>query len=216
MLLPITLTQVEGFMGIITKLVNSGPVIKWQIGAAWLTVLSLLVIVLPAQSVEIAASFHQGDQSQSKGYSLAVSDNFARKSPFYWTLAYNKLDKVFIEWNGSSLYFPLESIETSLSYRHRLSSHSPTMKRISFEFQAGISTALTENKFVWPELNEQKYFSERGDVNGFVAITGHYKFGSNTSVHLGLKHLPGLSEFGDISSAFLGLSYRFGNNYYGN
>jgi len=203
-------------MGIITKLVNSGPVIKWQICAAWLTVLSSLFITLSAQSVELAASFHQGDQSQSKGYSLAVTENFARRSPFYWTLAYNKLDKVFVDWNGSSLSFPLESIETSLSYRQKLSSRNPAMRRLSIEYQAGISTALTENKFVWSELNEQKYFSERGDVNAFVAVTAHYQFASNTSIHLGLKHLPSLSEFGAISSVFLGLSYRFGANYYGN
>lgn len=203
-------------MGIIIKLVNSGPVVKRQICAAWLTVLSSLVVALPAQSVEISASFHQGDQSQSKGYSLAVTDNFARKSPFYWTLAYNKLDKVFVEWNDSSLYFPLESIETSLSYRQKPSSLSPAMRRFSIEYQAGISTALTENKFVWTELNEQKYFSERGDVNGFVAITVHYKFASNTSMHLGLKHLPSLSEFGSISSVFVGFSHKFGPNYYGN
>jgi hypothetical protein len=203
-------------MGIIIKLVNSGPVLKWQLRAACLTILFSLFIVLPAQSVEIAASFHQGDQSQSKAYSLSVTDNFARKSPFYWTLAYNKLDKVFIEWNSSSLYFPVESIETSLSYRHRLSSRNPRMKRFSIEFQGGVSTVLTDNKFVWPELNEQKSFSERGDMNGFVAITGHYKFAANTSIHLGVKHVPELSEFGDITSVFLGLSYRFGPNYYGN
>lgn len=203
-------------MGIITKLVNSGPVIKWQIRAAWLTVLSSLFITLPAESVEIAGSFHQTDQSQSKGYSLTVTDSVARRSPFYWTLAYNKLDKVFVDWNGSSLSFPLASIETSLSYRQKLTSRNPAIRRFIIEYQAGISTALTENKFVWNELNEQKYFSERGDMNGFVAITAHYKFASNTSVHLGLKHLPSVSEFGDISSVFLGLSYRFGANYYGN
>ncbi|MFT6897182.1 MAG: hypothetical protein ACJA13_001588 [Paraglaciecola sp.] len=203
-------------MGIITKSVNSGPIIKRQIRAAWLTVLSSVFMTLPAQSVELAASFHQGDQSQSKGYSLAVTDNFARRSPFYWTVAYNKLDKVFIDWNDSSLSFPLESIETSLSYRHKLSSRNPAMRRVSIEYQAGVSTVLTENKFVWSELNEEKYFSEKGDVNGFVAITAHYQFASNTSVHLGLKHLPNVSEFGAISSVFLGLSYRFGANYHGN
>lgn len=203
-------------MGIITKLVNSEPLVKWQNRAAWLTVLSSLVTTLPAQSVEIAASFHQSDQSQSKGYSLAVTDKFARRSPFYWTVAYDKLEKVFVDWNDSSLSFPIESIETSVSYRQKLSSRHPAMRRISIEYQAGISTVLTENKFVWSALKEQKYFSQRGDMNGFVAITAHYRFTSNTSMHLGLKHLPSLSEFGDFSSLFLGLSYRFGPNYYGN
>lgn len=85
------------------------------------------------------------------------------------------------------------------------------------EYQLGASASLTENKFTWAEFNEEKYFSEKGDVNGFVAISAHYKISSNVSAIMGVKHFPKMSEFGSMSSVFLGvkLSLNFGPTKYG-
>ena len=92
------------------------------------------------------------------------------------------------------------------------------MRRFSLEYEVGAAVALTENKFTWPELNEEKFFSEQGDINGFLAISGHYKVSSNVSATLGVKHYPKMSEFGSISSVFLGIKFNlnFGQTYYGN
>ena len=86
------------------------------------------------------------------------------------------------------------------------------------EYQIGASASLTDNKFTWAEFNEQKYFSETGDINGFVAISAHYKISSNVSAIMGVKHFPKMSEFGSISSVFLGVKYNlnFGQTNYGN
>jgi hypothetical protein len=169
------------------------------------------VYSLPAHSLEISASFHQTDQSETSGYSLEISDNFSRRSPFYWTLGYTKLDEVLVDWNESALSFPLDSVEFSLSYRQKIVSRSPVYRGFSFEYQLGLSSPLTENRFFWPELNEEKYFSERGDVNGFVAISTHYALSENSAVKIGIRHFPKVSEFGSISSVFLGFNLSFGS-----
>jgi hypothetical protein len=92
------------------------------------------------------------------------------------------------------------------------------MKRFSMEYRLGIAASLTDNKFTWAELNEEKYFSEIGDVNGFLAISAHYKVSSNVSAIMGVKHFPQMSEFGSMSSVFLGVKFNFdvGPTYYGN
>jgi hypothetical protein len=78
------------------------------------------------------------------------------------------------------------------------------------EFQLGAGVALTENKFEWPELGEEKYFSEQGDVNPFLSLSLHKKLTKNTSMQIGIKHYPSYSEFDDITSLYFGINYRFG------
>ena len=90
------------------------------------------------------------------------------------------------------------------------------MRRINMEYQIGVTTSLTDNKFTWPEINQEKYFSETGDINGFLAISAHYKVSSNVSAIMGVKHFPKMSEFGSISSVFLGVKFSFGQTGYGN
>ena len=86
------------------------------------------------------------------------------------------------------------------------------------EFQIGAAATLTDNKFIWPELDEEKQFSETSDINGFVAISGHYKISSKVSAIMGIKHFPEMSEFGPITSVFLGFKFNFSSSqrYYGN
>jgi hypothetical protein len=178
------------------RLVGKCTSIKGQVFAVFLTVLSLVVFTLPAQALEFGGSAHQGTEYETQGYSIFMANNFSRKSHFYWSLGVSRYDEVFVEWNNSNLKFPINSAEASLSYRHQFTSRSPTMSRFSMEYQLGVAASLTDNKFTWTELNEEKYFSETGDTNGFLAM----------------------SEFGSMSSVFLGVKFSldFGPTYYGN
>ena len=187
--------------------------VKRQLLAIFISILAVMTVSLPTHAIELGVSFQQGDQSDSKGYNLAISDNFSPRGKFYWTLAYNKLDKVFVEWNDSALNFPVESIETSLSYRW--SFRKPSMRQVGFELQLGAATSLTDNKFFWTELDDEKYFSETGEVTGFVALSSRYSFTPQASLQFGIKHYPNFYEFGSISSAFVGFNYSFGRKYYG-
>jgi hypothetical protein len=201
-----------------SKLIGKSVVLKGQIVAVFLTVLSLVVFSLPTQALEVGVSGHQGTEYETQGYSLFIANNFSRRSPFYWSLGVSRYDEVFVEWNNSNLKFPINNAEASLSYRHQYNSRNPSMRRLSMEYQIGATASLTDNKFTWPELNEEKYFSETGDINGFVAISAHYKLTSNVSATMGVKHFPKMSEFGSISSVFLGLkvNLNFGQTTYGN
>jgi hypothetical protein len=189
-----------------------------QVVAVFLTVLSLFVFALPTHALEIGVSGHQGTEYETQGYSIFISDNFSRKSQFYWGLGLSRYDEVYVEWNDSNLKFPINSAEVSLSYRHQFSSRNATMRRFSMEYQIGAAAALTDNKFTWADLGEEKYFSETGDINGFIAISTHYKVSSNLSAIAGVKYFPEMSELGSISSVFLGFkfSFDFGPTYYGN
>jgi hypothetical protein len=200
------------------RLVGKCTSIKGQVFAVFLTVLSLVVFTLPAQALEFGGSAHQGTEYETQGYSIFMANNFSRKSHFYWSLGVSRYDEVFVEWNNSNLKFPINSAEASLSYRHQFTSRSPTMSRFSMEYQLGVAASLTDNKFTWTELNEEKYFSETGDTNGFLAISAHYKVSSNVSAIIGVKHFPKMSEFGSMSSVFLGVKFSldFGPTYYGN
>lgn len=192
--------------------------IMGQVVAVFLTVLSLIVVSLPVQGVEIGIAGHQGTEYETQGYSIFISDNFSRRSPFYWSLGVSRYDEVYVEWNNSNLKFPFSQAEASLSYRHQFTSRHPAMRRLGMEYQIGASASLTDNKFTWAELNEEKYFSETGDINGFVAISAHYTISSNVSAIMGIKYIPKMSEFGSMSSVFLGVKYNlnFGQTYYGN
>ncbi|WP_158966429.1 hypothetical protein [Paraglaciecola sp. L3A3] len=191
--------------------------IKGQVIAVFFTVLTLLTVSLPTQALELGVNAQQGTEYETQGFSIVVSDNFSRRSPFYWNLGFSRYDEIFVEWNNSDLRFPINSAEVSFSYRPPPSSRNPTMRRISMEYQLGVAASLTDNKFTWTELNEEKYFSETGDLNGFVAISANYKISPKMSANLGLKHYPKLSEFGSFSSVFLGIKFNldFSPTYYG-
>jgi hypothetical protein len=199
------------------RLFKQCVVFKGQVFAVFLTVLSLFVFSLPAQAFEIGGTAQKGE-NETQGYSFFITDNFSRKSKFYWSLGVSRYDDVSVEWNKNELIFPLDSAEVSLSYRHKLSSRNPAKRSFSMEYQLGVATPLTENKFTWPELNEEKYFSEKGEVSGFLVISAHYNITSNISAIMGVKHFPKMFEFGNMSSVFLGVKVNldFGPTYYGN
>lgn len=170
----------------------------------------LFMIHQNSHAIESSIQLHKGDQSGAYGFTLGVSDNFFKQKELNWAVSYNRLEDISVTWNNDEIDFSLDTIDLMLSYRFSPKSYYKFVKSLTFEFQAGVGIALTENKFLWPELNEEKFFSEQGDVNGSVAFLIHKKLNKEMSMHLGLKHYPSYSSFGDISSIFLGFSYQFG------
>lgn len=163
-----------------------------------------------AMALDTSFSFHKGDESKTKGLSVGLADSFSKGSPWHWSLAYNTLDDVQVKWNNDELYFKNDTVDALVSYRYKLKSYNAFFKKMTIEYQFGASVALTENKFFWQDLNEEKYFSEKNDINAVLAIAAHYNVNKKTAVTFGIKHQPSFSEFGDISSIFLGINYTFG------
>jgi len=162
-------------------------------------------------AVEPSIQIHKADQSGAYGLSLGISDNFFNQKEFNWAISYNRLEDINVTWGGDDIDFSLDTVDFMLSYRYYPKSYNTFIKSLIFEFQAGVGVALTENKFLWPELEEEKFYSEQGDVNAVLAFLVHKNFTKQVSMHIGVKHYPDYSEFGDISSIFLGFSYRFGH-----
>ncbi len=161
-------------------------------------------------ALEPSIQIHKADQSGAYGVSIGLSDKFFNKKEFNWAISYNRLQDINVTWNNDDINFSLDTIDLMLSYRYYPKSYNSFIKSLIFEFQAGVGVALTENKFLWPALEEEKFFSEQGDVNGAFVFLVHKNFTKDLSMQIGLKHYPDYSAFGDISSVFLGFSYRFG------
>ena len=162
-------------------------------------------------AVESSIQVHKADQSGAYGVSLGLSDNFFKQKEFNWAISYNRLEDVNVTWNNDDIAFSLDTLDLLLSYRYQPKSYNTFIKSLIFEFQAGVGVALTENKFLWPELEEEKFYSKQGDINGVLAFLIHKQFTKQVSMNIGIKSYPGYSNFGDVSSVFLGFSYRFGS-----
>jgi hypothetical protein len=167
-----------------------------------------------ANALEVSGDFHKGSEDKTQGYSFALADTFTKGGNVYWTVAYSSLDKVKVEWNNDELFFKIDTIDALVSYRHKVQSYNSFFKNLTLEYQVGASVALTENKFTWPETpgleEEIKYFSEDNDINALIGVGAYYKLNRNTSIKFGVKYQPSFSEFGAITSAYVGISYRFG------
>lgn len=170
----------------------------------------LLIVTFQSTALETSLQLHKADQSGAYGISLGVGDNFFNQQEFNWAISYNRLQDINVTWDSEDIDFSLDTIDFMLSYRYYPKSYNAFIKSLIFEFQAGVGVALTENKFLWPALEEEKFYSEQGDVNGVLAFLVHKKLTKEVSMQLGVKHYPDYSEFGDISSLYLGFSYQFG------
>ena len=170
----------------------------------------LVLINFQSQAIETSIQAHKVDQDKSYGYTLALGGKFFDQKSINWQVAYNRLEDVKITWNDDEIDFSLDTVELALSYRYSPSSYDKFMRSLSVEFQLGAGIALTDAKFEWPELEQEKYFSEQGDVNPFLSVLVHKEISKSTSLHIGIKHYPSYSEFDDISSVFIGFNYRFG------
>lgn len=166
---------------------------------------------LSVKAIELNVSAHQGNESDMQGLSLLVSDRFSKGGNLYWNIGYSSLDDVKVEWNNSDLFFQVDTIDTFLSYRYTPKTFNKFLKQLSFEYQLGASVVLTENKFIWEELDEEKYFSESNDINALAGFTVHYNTSNNTAINVGFKYQPSFSEFDDITSVYFGFTYKFGN-----
>lgn len=161
-------------------------------------------------AIEPTLQLHKVDQDNAYGFSVGVTDDLFNKKEFNWAISYNRIEDFTVTWNEDEIDFSLDTIDLMLSYRYYPKSYNAFVKSLIFEFQAGVGVALTENKFEWPELSEEKYFSEQGDINGVFSFLVHKKFSKEMAIQIGLKHYPDYSEFGDVSSIYIGFSYQFG------
>jgi hypothetical protein len=171
------------------------------------------LIAFPSQAIETNFSLHQGSESNTQGISFAISDSISKGSNFYWNIGYSYLDDVKIEWNQSDLFFKVDTVDAIISYRYKPRSYNQSMKNFTFEYQIGATMALTENKFIWTELNEEKYFSESNDINPMLGFNVYYDLSKNTAVNVGFKFHTSFSEFEDITTLYVGFTYKFGNQF---
>jgi len=167
-----------------------------------------------ANALEVSGDLHKGSESKTQGYSFALADTFTKGGNIYWTVGYSSLDKVKVEWNNDELFFNIATVDALVSYRHKIQSYNSFFKNLTIEYKVGASFGLTENKFTWPETpgleEEVRYFSEESDINPIIGVGAYYKLNRNTSINVGVKYQPSFSEFGAITSAYVGISYRFG------
>ncbi|MFT5760724.1 MAG: hypothetical protein ACI9LM_005511 [Alteromonadaceae bacterium] len=178
----------------------------------------LFLVPINSYAIETSMQLHKADQSGAYGLSLGIGDNFFNQREFNWAVTYNHFENIVVNdlkdqslvWDKSDNSFPLDTIDLMLSYRYYPSSYNTFIKSLIVEFQAGAGINLTENKFIFNNNPTEVVFSEQGDINGVFAFMVHKKFTKQVAMHIGLKHYPDYSEFGDISSVFLGFTYTFG------
>lgn len=163
-----------------------------------------------SQAVEAGLQFHKGEESGSVGYHFSVADRFSRKSPYGWQVSYNHLSELGITWNETELFFDSNTIEVMGTYSYEPRSYNKFLKRLVFEFQGGASIQLTENKFIWEDLELERTFSEKGDISGVLAFITHYKITNKAKFHVGAKFYPKFSEFDSVGTVFAGFTYQFG------
>lgn len=195
---------------------NSLLLINKKITALGLILITAAISSYGVSAVEIGAKYLKGSDSDSDGFEISLSQPFSRKSSWFWNLSYNKLNDVVVDWNESELTFPVENVDAYLSYRFTPHSYNPNAIGLSYEFLAGAAISVKENKFEWASLNEEKYFSEKNDINFLVGSNIIYKFSRSTAVNVGIKYYPSYSEFDSISAVNIGFTYKFGSNRYGN
>ena len=180
----------------------------------------LVVISINAQAIESSIQLHKVDQDKSFGYSLSIGDEFFKQKTFNWQVSYNRLENVAIAdldetsdtWDKAGFDFSVQTVELSLGYRYYPRSYDKFISSLMFEVQAGAAVNLTEHKLVFrPDFDRDDiYYAEQGDINPVLSITMQKSFTKNSAIHFGLKHYPSYSEFGSISTIFIGFNYRFG------
>ncbi|WP_448565301.1 hypothetical protein [Thalassotalea ganghwensis] len=188
------------------NLVKPSFVSKRQIIAAPLLLATSLTPVLAA---ELGVSYLKGSDSGVNGYSFEYINSFGKKSSFYWSVGYSSMKGLPVSWNQDELTFDINQVDVKVSYRHKFRSYNQFVNKLTAEFLVGGSVMTTENKFVWPQLNEEKFFSEKGDVSAFAGIALLFEASRNTSIVFGVRLQPEVSEFDDVSSAYIGVNYRF-------
>ena len=185
-------------------------------------VLCVFIVMLASKShaLESSVQLHKVDQDKSYGYSLSIGDEFFNQKAFNWQVSYNRFEKVKINdldetsevWDKAGFDFTLQTVDLSLGYRYYPKSYDKFISSLMLEFQLGASINLSENKLIpGPDLKlDDVYFAEQGDINPVMSISLQKSFSKNSAMHIGFKHYPSYSDFGSISTVFIGFNYRFG------
>lgn len=189
-------------------------------------VLCLFIAILTSKShaLESSVQLHKVDQETSFGYSLSIGDDFFNQKAFNWQVSYNRLEHVSIsdldetsqKWDEADLEFALQTVDLSLGYRYYPSSYDSFVNSLMVEFQLGAAINLSDHNLVFeddPTLGFQGFelnLAKQGDINPVMSIAIHKSFTKNSAMHIGFKHYPSYSEFGSISTLYIGFNYRFG------
>jgi hypothetical protein len=173
-----------------------------------------------SQALESSIKLHKVDQDKSVGFSLSIGDEFFNEKAFNWQVSYNRLTEVSINdlddtseaWAQADFDFTIQTIDFSLAYRYYPKSYNKIINTLMLEFQLGAAVNLSEHKFIFrPNFDRDDiYFAEQGDVNPVLAISLQKNFTKKTAINIGIRHYPSYSDFGSISSIFIGFNYRFG------
>jgi hypothetical protein len=173
-----------------------------------------------SQAIESSIKLHKVDQDKSVGFSLSIGDEFFNEKAFNWQVSYNRLTEVSINdlddtseaWAQADFDFTIQTIDFSLAYRYYPKSYNKIINTLMLEFQLGAAVNLSEHKFIFrPNFDRDDiYFAEQGDINPVLAISLQKNFTKKTAINIGIRHYPSYSDFGSISSIFIGFNYRFG------
>ena len=184
-------------------------------------VLCISFAMLPSHSyaLESSVQLHKVDQDKSFGLSLSIGDEFFNQKAFNWQVSYNRLENVAIvdldetseEWANAGLDFAIQTVDLSLGYRYYPRSYDKFIKTLMFEVQLGASVNLSEHKFIFKTIErDDLVFAKQGDINPVISFSVQKSFTKNSAMHIGFKHYPSFSDFGSISTVFVGFNYRFG------
>lgn len=177
-------------------------------------------IVKQGHALESSVQLHKVNQEKAYGFSLSIGDEFFNQKAFNWQVSYNHFDNVMIrdlediseEWDKANYDFTIQTIDMSLTYRHYFRSYNKMISSLMFEAQIGASVNLGEHKLVFrPDFERDDiYFAKQGDINPVLSISLQKSLTKKSAIHFGFKHYPDYSDFGTISSLFIGYNYRFG------
>jgi hypothetical protein len=185
-------------------------------------VLCLFIVLLAnkGQALESSIQLHKVAQDTSFGYNLSIGDEFFNQKAFNWQISYNRLENVEISdldktseaWSQAGFDFSIQTIDLSLAYRYYPRSYDRFIETLMVEFQLGAAFNLSDHKLVFrPNLDRDDiYFANQGDINPVMSISVQKSLTKNNAVHIGFKHYPSYSDFGSISTLFIGFNYRFG------
>lgn len=181
---------------------------------------TLLFTVPQSYAIESNVQLHTVNRDQSYGYSLSIGDEFFNQKAFNWQVSYNRYENVSINdldevsgiWDEADFDFALQTIDASLGYRYYPRSYDKFISSLMLEFQLGASVNLSDHKLVFrPDIDRDDiYYAKRGDINPVMALSLQKSFTKNSAVQLGFKYYPSFSDFGSVSTLFVGFNYRFG------
>jgi hypothetical protein len=184
-------------------------------------VLCLFMVILTSKShaLESSIQLHKVDQDKSFGYSISIGDEFFKQKAFNWQIGYNRLenvaisdlDKISTVWHDAGFEFTMQTIDLTLGYRYYPRTYDKFIKTLMVEFQLGASVNLSDHKLIPQNPNaNDRYFANQGDINPVISVSLQKSFTKNSAMHVGFKHYPNYSNFGSISTLFIGFNYRFG------